>query len=389
MQLATKTSSSSQQAVAANTEQQSSQKNSTVKLLAPFSRAGKRHLEVGETYNMTFGQRVNKTLPSFGWMREVIFKIVGSGGTGVATVTQSADAPWNVVKELIIRDANSQPLVVADGYMLHLIRKYGGYRIFKPENGPAFSAIVTGANGSGNFEILVHLFMEFGKDGLGCLPNDEANSLYKYDLTLEQAANVYGTAPTTPPTMTVSVFVPSRGTPDAVDIFGNQQALEPPNLGTTQYWDSEQFTVSSGANVCQLKQVGNIARNHILVWRSATDNTRATAVSDGTLPAQLRLDWDKGTVFDNTDIDILNQIVYDATGYNIANDDPGVTALLYTDDDTVAGAEYGDYWLPTVAATKLTFRFKSTHAGTLQVISNYIVPGSGNIFAAPSMEING
>lgn len=362
----------------------------TVVMPAPFSRSGKRHVEAGNSYQILFGGRKNTSLPSFGHMRGGKLKIALTGGSGTATVALQPDAPWSLVKSFILRDANSQPIITADGYMMKLIRKYGGYRRFKPESSPAFTALATGANGTGNGQFLVEWFNEFGRDGLGCLPNDQANSLYKYELDVDVAANVYSTPPTNVPTITVEEFVDCRGVPDSVDIFGNPQSELPPSAGTTQYWTSEQFDVTSGKNKFQLKEVGNMVRNHFLIWRSSTDGTRATAVSDGTMPTQLSAHWDKGDIFVNYDVDLLHDNASKIYEMNVATEDPGVILLPYFQDAADPQLEeYGDYWLPTVAQSKFVYEFTSTHAGTLQVCTNYFVPGDGDIWAAPMMEING
>ncbi len=57
-----------------------------------------------------------------------------------------------------------------------------------------------------------------------------------------------------------------------------------------------------------------------------------------------------------------------------------------TDPDKIAISEYGDEWLGTVGATKFTLRFTTTTgSGSLTILTNDIVPASGQVYAAPSL----
>jgi hypothetical protein len=174
--------------------------------------------------------------------------------------------------------------------------------------------------------------------------------------------------------------------PAATNSKGQPQATQPPAAGTIQYWTSQTFNLNSGQNTLQLSRVGNIIRNHILVFRSATDNTRATAESDGTVPSVIEFDYDSGIRY-KINVDTARQLTYEHFGYDVEN---GVVVFNNTNDpDEEPFAEYGDEYLETLGSTKLQLQFVNGHAGTLQVITNDIVPASGAIYAAPAMQILG
>src|SRR5579862_4458460 len=86
-----------------------------------------------------------------GYARKFRMRFAATGGTGVAAV-YSADAPFNVVSLLTLRDAFGTPLLVGPGYeMLYLVPKYssqfGLFAASDPKNLPTYSAPAT----SGNF----------------------------------------------------------------------------------------------------------------------------------------------------------------------------------------------------------------------------------------------
>ena len=47
-----------------------------------------------------------------------------------------------------------------------------------------------------------------------------------------------------------------------------------------------------------------------------------------------------------------------------------------------------DDWMETTGATKLILKFTPTTAGTVDILTNDIVPGEGDIYSAPFLESN-
>jgi hypothetical protein len=364
--------------------------------IVPFARAAKPHIEQGVVQNIasaswTGGNNQQFLVPSYGYLRGLILTATASGGVnGTKTVAAYEDAPWNLFSNVLFTDSNGAPIINCDGYALHLVRLLGGYRGFRDDKSTfGFSAISTGASGTGNFKAKFDLFNEFARDGLGDLPNMDASAAYRLNLTYNSPTAFYGTAlgtPGTPPSLAALLEIDARTRPASVDGRGKPQATQPPASGTIQYVTSQTFQVNSGQNTHLFTRTGNTIRGHILVWRSATDGTRATAVTDGTMPTVLEFDYDAGIRY-KVNIDTLQQRSYEAYGFDLDN---GVIELMNTKDPDGSGlAEYGDEWLPTTGATKLQLQYTSTHAGTLQVITIDFVPGSGSPYDAPAMQLLG
>lgn len=351
----------------------------------PFGRSAKRHVEQGATQSTATPWVANTQqqflVPSYGYLCAIYLTLVATGGTGAVAVA-GADAPGgiavNALANILVADVNGTPLYNLDGFAGYLARLLGGYRVFRPDMSSfANQAIQT----SGNFKLIHEIFFEFSRrGGLGALPNMDASAAYKVTLTYATPAaganNVYSTAPTTAPGITTLIELLARGRPAPVDAYGNSQETEPPVAGTIGYWSSQSFPVVVGTNNIILTRTGNIIRNHILLFRDAT-GSRSGADTNVT-PAVIEYDWDAAQRY-IMNVATARQIAYEELGFDVP---AGVVPFLNTaDPDGIAGFESGEEYIPTVGATKLQFRFTAANAGTLQVITNDIIPG-GDIFAA-------
>lgn len=357
----------------------------------PFARASKWHIEQGGgSAGIVLGatsapQVFNYALPSYGYLSAVLITVVASGGSGVAAVGYE-DAPWSALQQVMLQDTNGVPIFLLSGYHSFLAAKFGGYRLFGPDlSAFAFSAVAN----TGNFKFILPIHLEFGRDGLGCLPNMDASARYNLQLIVASGAAsstgpIYTTQPTGYPTLAITVEVLCRAQPPATDLFGNVNTITPPAVGTVQYWSFQTASgLANGANTVQLSRVGNLIRNHLLVFRN-TNGTRTTAESGGDVPVLFQFDWDAGVRY-QCNVASLRFLSFMSYGY----DSPSGTIFLpnILDPDKIAVGEYGDEWMPTVGATKLTLRFTTTAGnGTLTVLTNDIVPASGQIYAAPALQ---
>ncbi len=360
--------------------------------LVPFSRAAKPHIEQGSTQALnpwagTAAAQQSANVPTYGFLRALSLTLQAINGTSTAPVVAAADAPWNAIANILLKDVNGTPIFNLDGYAAFLARLYSGYHLFRPDQSAyGFNAIqLTSGAGAGDFKIKVEIPLEFARDGLGCLPDMDASAVYQLQITYAATGAVYTTPPTTLPTLTALLESLHRSRPAAVDAYGNQQQTQPPAAGTIQYWTSQIFNVVASQNTPIFTRVGNLIRSHILVFRD-TSGSRANADSTGVTPSVIQFQWDAGTRF-IANVDTLRQLAYEQTGFDAP---AGVVPLInISDPNGIMGHEFGDEWMPTVGSTKLQLLFTSSAAGTLQVITNDIVPGSGNIYAAPSLQVMG
>jgi hypothetical protein len=374
----------------------------------PFARSSKLHMEISNTQsgivmNSTSPQVFNFPIASYGYLSALFITVQASGGTTTSAVAFE-DAPWSVIQQLQLSDVNGVPIYQLSGYHAYLAAKYGGYRMFPPDGAGTIAYPAIGAQtppgtvyspiaaSTGNFKFVLPIFFEFGTDGLGCLPNMDASARYNLQLTLPASMNVTSATAgpvyasgtiTTPPTLSITVEILARSQPPAQDMFGNANSVSPPAVGTVQYWTAQTFSgLANGQNTLQLSRVGNLVRNHLLVWRN-TNGTRLTAETGGDIPSIFEFDWDVGQRY-VANTASLRFLATQCMGFDPVN---GVLPLQNTyDPDWLSFSEYGDQWLPTVGATKFTLRYTSTAAnGTLAVLTNDIVPASGQVYQAPGL----
>ena len=364
---------------------------------ASFGRSGKFHTEQGQTQsvaNTAWAPSVTQqyNVPTYGFMSMLALTTSLTGGAKGATVTVagSADSPWDIYSNINITDVNGTSMWNLDGYASQIAYLYGGYRFYgnnfsqfgySPIDGTAGLGL-----GTGNARFMMQFPFEFGQDGMGCMPNMDAGAQYRMNLTYNGPSIFYNGAaqqPATLPNISTLLELYARNKPAAFDTYNNPQSTQPPALGTIQNWTSQILTVNNGQNTLQLTRTGNLIRNHFFIFRAA-DGTRATAESTGVVPSVIEFDVDAGTRY-KMNVATQRNFLAEWYGFDVP---AGVIAFPNcTDPDNTVGNEYGALWLPTTGSTKLQLQFTSSAAGTLQVITNDIIPGSGLVYSAASMAI--
>jgi len=334
----------------------------------PFAKAAKVCTIVGpsivqalSTGNPTVPVRV----PTFGYIRKIWLEVVAVGVSGAAVVAFQPDGPYTVFRNVLFKDVNGTQILNLDGYSLYLANRIGGYYLFGQENSNQFTSVLGASGTSGSFTLMMELPVCFGRDGLGALANMDASQQFQIDLTFGSMAEVFSVAPNTSCTVTVRVIMEAYANPPRVDQYNNQNAVQPPGFGTTQYWSMSTFNLVTGENTIQLTRLGNTIRNHILVFR---DTANPPARQNNILPAgNVTWEWDTGFRFQET---ILTRRFkfYRENGFDAP---AGVIGYQYTlDPEGLPIAEYGDQWWQTLGSTRLIIRTTPALAGQLQVITN-------------------
>lgn len=361
----------------AQTGTDNAQQGKVPQAFIPFTRGAKEHTEPGQTFTATLSantQQQSHKVPVFGYIHTLYLVVTAVTAGNAANVAFNADAPWNVIRNLNFRDANGIPIRNLSGYQNYLAEKWGGYWLFRPDQDTfAFSQTTGAVATGGSFTFVMPISCAFGRDGLGALPNMDASSQYAIDLTLGTLTDVYSTAPTAAPTITTQLFLRAYQNPPASDLAGNSLRNRPPALGTVQYWSNANFNINAAENVLYLPRVGNLIRNHILVWRDVSGVRQNTMVPSGNVRTEM-----DSTIMFNESMLLRRQIGYQTYGYSF---DTGTIVYGRTDDpDRIPSGEYGDKWLATLGSTKLALIFTPGAAGTLEVLTNDIYP-EGNIWS--------
>lgn len=323
-------------------------------------------------------------VPAFGYVRSLLIVVQATGGSGTS-VTAGEDGPWNVLKSIALTEPNGAVInQYNSGHDLYLANKYGGYR--SPEGADPRASKVFSAVGAstGNFTFAYRIPVELNlRDGLGSLPNQNAAATFKLRLTMAASTVVYGTVPSTLPSVRVRVFLEAWDQPEAVTA-GQSNQTTPPAMNTTQFWSSQTYAVNVGQNTIRLTRVGNYLRNMIFVLRRA-GTSRANGESDWADPTTLYLDT---RPLDIIEANNWQHQMYERTGFGgagIANEaakglDNGVRVYDFMHEfDGVLGRENRDLWLPTLGSTRLEIQGSFANAGTLTVLTNDVAV-AGSVF---------
>lgn len=236
---------------------------------APFTRMSRKMQILGPvTAGLTFGSLFTPSIkPAGGYISYYPLYITASGGTGTVAVA-SADAPWNAVQNIFLRDPFGQPIIQADGYSLYLIDLYGGQSGAlgfgnQSTQNPSFSNVAN----TGNFLMRIHLPLQLDSSAYCSLPAMNAASQPSIWVQTNPSTVVYSTAPTTVPTLQLQLDEEFWAAP--VD---NPQ-FAPPDVGSSAQWSVTKAPTSIAASQFQrlvLPRVGTYTNTLILVLRDST-----------------------------------------------------------------------------------------------------------------------
>lgn len=380
-------------ASASHSRQQTNNNNAPQAGLVPFVRASAQHYEpagIDVTKAMTSSDQDLGvfSIPAYGYVRGLVLLVQATGGTGTS-VTAAEDSPWGSIKSIGLTEPNGAVIHTYDtGYGLFLSNKFGGYRDpagADPRSNPVYSGV--GAS-TGNFSYMLRIPVELNeRDGLGSLPNQSAAAEFKLRLTLAASTSVYGTVPSTLPSVRIRVYLEAWEQPEGATA-GQSNQLFPPAVNTTQFWSYQTYNVSAGQQTIPLIRKGNWIRNLIFVQRRG-GTSRANGQSDWPDPLTLSLD--------TAPLEILgfNQWqmqMWERSGFGgalsttiPANDsaggqENGVFVLDFMHDfDGTYGLENRNLWLPTLASTRLEISGTFANAGVLTVYTNDVAI-EGNVF---------
>ena len=329
-------------------------------------------------------------IPSTGFLEYVDVLVEGTTSGNSANVTFAANGPWNVIDTIQFVDTNNQPIVGPfDGFQLKLLNKYGGYTFNDdPANNAVYSA-TTGTGGTGgSFAFGLRVPLELvERDGLGSLPNKSASTPFKIKITIAATATIYGTGPTSAPSVRVRMVPKSYWQPQGADMFGNPLSQNPPAVNTTQYWQQSTFTIVAGNFAQQLSSSIGFPIRNLCFMLTDSNSSRSQGESDWPDPFKLQLEA-------NTIVDRIKKIWQ----LNIARD-YGYSGAV---GDAALGKENGVYnepfckdfaskpgwetrrgYLVTTDAMRLQARGSIGGSGshTLSVLANYVAPGAGTNLA--------
>lgn len=215
-----------------------------------------------------FGISITNPLSSApGYLKGLWITVTASGGAkGAATVEAAADAPFNVIQFLQLKDPWGTPVVTVPGWELaKVINTYGGqaglFQAADPANLPSYSA----PDANGNFQFKVYVPLEAVK-GYGVMSIGNSSVMPTLFINYAGSAVVYTTAPDTLPTLAIQVDE------DYYDIDPTNP-VEPPGNGTSLQWSVAQANSTVGSQASQrlqLPHTGGFLTTLGLILRDST-----------------------------------------------------------------------------------------------------------------------
>lgn len=207
--------------------------------------------------------------PVGGYLRSLRFSIIASGGN-LTAATAAADAPYNSIQNLFLRDPFGQPIIQASGYSLFLINIYSG-QVGALGFGnnvatlPSWSAV---SGTTGVFQLAMQIPLELDSSAYCSLPSMNASSQPQVQVQTNPSTVVYSASTgTTPPTLALSLDEPFWMAP--VD----NPAAAPADVGSSAQWSESRAAAGVGSaqfQRVQLPRVGTYIHTLILVLRDST-----------------------------------------------------------------------------------------------------------------------
>ena len=244
-------------------------------------------------------------IKAYDYMRSLLITVATTANGG-ATGTAQADAPFNALINLAVKQPNGQTMYqTSSAYHAAMIQKYGVYRGWNdPRADPNF--VVTGSSMTYGIRIPFELDL---RDALGALPNKDAAAPFTLEMDLNTLSNVFGSGQGTSPTFTVEVWLEAYDQPPT-SLNGQPVQTTPPNMNTLQRWTEQNITMSSGQFDARVRKLGNYVRCLIPIMKNSSG---VRIVTNGWAdPMQIVLDED---VKDNISQADWTRRVWEVYGY--------------------------------------------------------------------------
>lgn len=325
-------------------------------------------------------------IKAYDYMRSVVVEVTTTAAGGGTGVTLVEDGPECLFTQVKVDQPNGQTMYsVSSGFNAKMIHAHGYYRNYNDPRQYANYLYTTGSGSAPQATFRYRIPFELNlSDGLGNLPNKDANAPFNLYLTLNTLANVFGGSPTSP-TFRVQVWLEAADQPPAM-LAGIPVETTPPAMNTLQRWTEQPISVSAGQFDVRVRKLGNYLRLLIPILRRSS-STRANGDTDWADPVQIVLDEDvKDNVSKNTWLEDIREWygygVAGSTADTFANALPGrfngVFPISYMSGPP--GFDNMDRLLPTIESEDYILRGSWGSAGVMTMLVGEVLP-QGDIFS--------
>lgn len=210
-----------------------------------------------------------------GFLARLKLKITGTTSGNAATVAFQPDAPLNLLQGLFFQSPGGDTIYSqTDGFTQSMIQKYLGLGSGPddPLRYPSYKATAGAGATGGSFSYEQTIPIEIDRrDAYGTIQNQTANAQFSLTVFLNTLANIYATAPTTPPVVTILVTMEFYSQPAGANDAGIPQQTAPSGNGTLNTIFTTTPTIQANASAkSQIITVGNSIRGIIFILRNSS-----------------------------------------------------------------------------------------------------------------------
>lgn len=334
-------------------------------------------------------QQVEDQITGVGYFAGLDLMVQATGASSTAAIGWKEDAPWCAIQSLIIHDTNGDLVNLASGYEGYLFALYGRHQQFPAATSTDTANVyqlsgTAAANGIGNF--LFHLPVDIAvnnRDLWGLVGNqDRAESYFVRD-DIADSGSLYGTAPTTLPSVQITRIYKNYSVPGATNANGDQQEQVPPKFGILHFQTRSINPTAPAAGLVDhpLQRLGYTIRDLICILR--VNSLRSSGETNA--PTRISLLFGDQVIFTTTWQEQKQQM-YSRYGFDAPN---GVIVFDAISDflGSEAGGELGDdyWWTHGMSQATLEFTYPSgvgSTANSLTVLTDDLqVPDNIDLYA--------
>lgn len=314
-------------------------------------------------------------IPAVGYLKNIVLDITVTG-TGGTTPAFTADAPFNVLSQVELRNSSGNDLIVPlTGYQVFQLNKYGAQGTDAPYSDPRSDPTFSATAPSAHFFLSVPCEIS-PADAFGSIPALASNRSYQLALSLSPLATLVSGGPTV--NVVINGYAEFWTEPVAQTMNGVAQQTSPPFNGSLNLWQIEPLPVTPGDKYMKSNNVGNVLRTLVFTLRNSSG-----AREDTDWPAVCELYLDNNPMFYLPQNYWRSKMgewfgITSATKDVAGGLDTGVYVIPFyalAEGHAIANARRSQY-LPTLDASLLQLRGTSwgATASTLEVITNSVQP---------------
>jgi hypothetical protein len=316
-------------------------------------------------------------IPAMGYLKSIDLEVTIAGSGGTSPVF-TADAPFNVLQAVELRNSSGNDLIVPlTGYQMFLQQKYGCQGFDAPMGDMRLDPTYSAVSPSAHFILSIPCEIS-PADGFGAIPALASNRSYQLQLTLAALATIVSSNPT----LNVSIVGTAHywTEPVASTASGVPQATAPLYNGSLNLWQLEPQPVTPGDKYIKSNNVGNVLRTLIFTLRTA-----AGARTQADWPAVCELYLDNFPMFYLPLLQWQSRMArwyqLRSASFDVAGGlDTGVFVMPFfalAEGAAQANGRRSQY-LPTLDTALLQLRGTSfgASASTLEIITNSVQPVS-------------